>query len=717
MSENTKILIVDEDPELLASLSQQLQENAYQVFTAGDTSQAKTVLLAEDPELLVLDLMLHEMEGQDLLAFIEQQELTTSVIVISEETGFDVVSSAFRSGVFDYLQKPFELDEFLATVRYAMSKREVEQDFLSLRKKLERSEKLHRFMVESSPDIIFIVDKGGHFVFVNKRAEEALGYSKNELLGEHYSFIVEPRCLEQAAYCFQERREGARATREEEIWLRCKEIPQIDSRKKIAIELNSVGVYENSDAQGLKNFSGTYVVARDVTERLASEKLIHYQAYHDLLTGLPNRALFMDRLSNTINNARRENRKLAVMFLDLDRFKVVNDSLGHSIGDTLLQLVSERLDECLRESDTLARIGGDEFMVLLPFVESVEDAQIVAEKVVSAIKKPFVINDHELYVTVSIGISIYPHDGENAEMLIKNSDIAMYHTKEAGKDNFHRYDQNMSEKNDLLLSIENEIRSGLKEGQFEVFYQPQIRLEDGQIVGVEALLRWNHPQQGLLSPSNFITVAEESGLICELGDWVLEEVLSVIADWKKDGLRVERFAINFSGKEIEQNNFADKIIDSLKKHSVDASQLEIEVTEGVLMRNIENSLAKIKQLHDVGVNIAIDDFGTGYSSLSLLQKLPINRLKIDRSFIQDMEESTDRFIIEAIAHMARGLKLEMVAEGVEQDYQLRYLHQLQCPIVQGFVFSQGVPADEAKSFIASTQAMLDEQEKEQRLSS
>ncbi len=706
-----KLLLVDSDHNLVDSGKQSLEANGYQVQVAKSAEDALRVLSEREPDLMVLELNLPDLSGLEVLAFIHKKKLATSVIVVSAETDFDRVSKAFRFGAFDYLQKPFVFDDLLTTIEKALSKHELEQGFLSLRKKLERSERLHRFMVESSPDIIFIVDKEGRFVFANKRAEEVLGYSKNELIGEHYSHIVEPAYLDQAAYCFQERREGSRATRDEEIWLRCKPGSQLgENKNKIAIEMNSIGVYEHDDRkQGEKVFSGTYVVARDITDRLASEKLIHYQAYHDLLTGLPNRALFMDRLSNAFNVARREKHSLAIMFLDLDRFKVVNDSLGHSVGDILLKRVSERLRECLRESDTLARLGGDEFTVLLPEIAEVEDAKTVAEKVVNAIKGPFYVNEHELHVTVSIGISVYPDDGDDAETLIKHSDVAMYYTKEQGKNNFHRYKYNMSVKNNLLLSIENEIRLGLKEKQFEVFYQPQINLKSGEVVGLEALLRWNHPKQGLLSPSHFLTVAEESSLICELGDWVLDEVLTLMQNWLQEGITINRIAVNFSSREIEQSNFVDKILQSLQSHQISTSLLEIEVTESVLMKDMENTINKMKQLHDAGINIAIDDFGTGYSSLSLLQKLPITRLKIDRSFIEDMEEETDRSIIEAIAHMAKGLKLEMIAEGVEQDYQLRYLEQLNCPVVQGYVFSQGVPAEEAKKFIKSTQNLMQQQ--------
>lgn len=711
MTSSVKILLVDDEELLLDSGRRLLEHAGYEVSTANNGEAAIASLQDSDFDLAILDLNMPGIGGHGVMEYINDEDINTSIIVISGETGFDAVSKAFHLGAFEYLQKPYEYDALLNTIQNALNKQALEKSFLVLRKKLERSEKLHRFMVESSPDIIFIVDKEGRFVFVNNRAEDVLGYSKDELIGKHYSHIVEPASLEQASYCFLERREGERATRGEEIWLICKPGMHHDSSKnKIAIELNAVGVYEHEDVDDEnKHFSGTYVVARDITDRLASEKLIHFQAYHDLLTGLPNRALFLDRLSTAISNAKREDSNLVVMFLDLDRFKVVNDSLGHTTGDELLKGVSERLNSCLREGDTLARLGGDEFIVLLPHIASETDAHAVGRKIVEAIKTPFKVEGHELYLTVSVGISMYPRDGDNAETLIKHSDVAMYFTKEQGKNSYHLYEDNMSVKNNLLLNIENEIRKGIKENQFEVFYQPQINLINGEVSGVEALLRWNHPEQGLLSPSHFLSVAEESGLICELGDWVLDEVLKEMQIWQKEGLKVAKFAVNFSGQQIEQKDFVDKIIKALKKYRTPKNMLEIEVTESVIMRDIDYTIAKLKQLHDVGVNVAIDDFGTGYSSLSLLQKLPLNRLKIDRSFIQDMEHGTDRSIIEAIAHMAKGLELEMIAEGVEQEYQLRFLRQLQCPIVQGFIFSHGVPSAEAKKFVLATEAMLKQQ--------
>ena len=325
-----------------------------------------------------------------------------------------------------------------------------------------------------------------------------------------------------------------------------------------------------------------------------------------------------------------------MLFIDLDRFKVVNDTLGHTVGDELLKQVGNRLKAHLREGDTLARLGGDEFIILLPHVDSPDIAEIVARKLVVTIKKPFNVEGHEIFVSGSIGIAVYPEDGQTSDELIKNSDTAMYFTKEQGKNSYKRYNSDMSVKHSRMLNMEADIRRGLKENQFEVFYQPQVSALNGDIIGVEALLRWNHPTRGLLSPAAFMAVAEECGIIVDLGDWVLDTAISDIKNWLDAGLEVGKLAINFSNKQIEQVDFVDKIVRALKKHDFPGNRLEVEITESMLMHNIDQTVAKLDELHKVGVYVAIDDFGTGYSSLSLLQKLPIHRLKIDRSFINDM---------------------------------------------------------------------------------
>jgi diguanylate cyclase len=707
----SNILLVDDEVFLLQSCKALLEAADFCVTTCQSGAEA-LALLAQSPQqwdLLLLDLHMPDKDGLAVMTELQHLGIDIGIVVLSGETSFEWVSKAFQLGAHDYIRKPYEFSLLNNTIRNAIHKRNMERDYALLRKQLERSERLHRFMIESSPDIIFIVDKQGNFRFVNDRAEDLLGYKKDELLGEHFSVVVDPNSMAKAENCFSERRTTIRAARDEEIWLLCKpgSRPKAD-RTRIAIELNALGVYEHEtiDANGevqQKDFSGTYVVARDITERMASQKMIHYQAYHDLLTGLPNRALFMDRLANAISSARRLKEKLCVMFLDLDRFKNVNDTLGHDIGDELLKKVADRLRSCLRESDTLARLGGDEFIVLLPRMESDSIASRVAEKIVKAIKQPFIIGPHELYVSASVGVATYPDDGATADALIKNADIAMYHTKDQGKDGFNVFTRELSERQEKHLSIENEIRRGIRELQFRVHYQPQVNAADGQISGIEALLRWQHPEKGLLTPSWFLPVAEESALIVELGDWVIEAALQEIQSWRKEGLQVPKLGVNFSIRQIEQPDFVDKIIASLKRHEFPSSSFEIEITESSLMLDAEATIQKLQQLSNYGIHIAIDDFGTGYSSLSLLHKLPINRLKIDRSFIQDLSVDSDRSIIEAIAHMAKGLKLEMVAEGVEQEYQLRYLRKLQCPVVQGFIFSHGVSGAEVRQLLVENE--------------
>lgn len=705
MTTSHRILLVDDEPAMLDNCKQQLLSANFDVDTAGGGKEALARLKEKPYDLILLEMNMPEINGHQVMEYINESDIKIAVVVLSTDTDFDSVTSAYQLGAFDYIKKPFDFDELKHTLDNAIRKLDLEKSLYALRKQLERSERLHRFMIECSPDIIFIVDKNGNFAFVNDRAEDLLNYKKNELIGTHYSTIVDPEYLERASHSFNERRAGPRAKRDAEIWLICKPGDRPGwVRDRIAIEMNSLGIYENDarDEGGIVQtgeYSGTYVVARDITERLASEKLIHYQAYHDLLTGLPNRAMFQDRLSTTISNARREYDKLAVLFLDLDRFKVVNDTLGHSVGDELLKQVAQRLKTSLRDGDTVARLGGDEFIVLLPNVESEDVAKVVGKKLVKSIKDAFTVDDHEIFVTCSIGISLYPEDGTSADELIKNSDTAMYFTKEKGKNSFNRYSKNMSIKHNRMLNMETEIRRGMRENQFEVFYQPQVSLKDGDITGVEALLRWNHPDKGLLSPVFFMTVAEETGIIVELGDWVLDVAIGEVKGWLDDGLVIDKLAVNFSNKQIEQQDFVDKIVRIMEKHHFPGDKLELEITESILMHNIEQTVGKLSELNKVGVHVAIDDFGTGYSSLSLLHKLPIHRLKIDRSFINDMEENSDQSIIEAIAYMARGLKLEMVAEGVEQDFQLRYLRGLNCPVIQGFIYSEAVPSMEARQLI------------------
>jgi diguanylate cyclase (GGDEF)-like protein len=440
--------------------------------------------------------------------------------------------------------------------------------------------------------------------------------------------------------------------------------------------------------------------ARDISQRKEAEQVINFQAYHDLLTHLPNRALLKDRLSLAITHARRNKRRLAVMFLDLDRFKLVNDTLGHTMGDRLLKAVANRLQGCLRKGDTLSRFGGDEFTLLLPEVRTRDDVVVIASKILDKLATPFVIDGHELFVGASIGIATYPEAGDSVEALIQSADIAMYDVKGRGKNGYQFFSDEMNHKFSTRLSLERELRNALTSGQLRVYYEPQVDLHDGKIVGVEALVRWQHPRHGLIPPNDFLPVAEETGLITQIDEWVQARAFEEVASWRRTGLGDVRLSVNMTAPQIEQESFLERFLTILEGSGLDAHKVKLEITENTIMQDMEVIVPKLRKLKKEGVTIAIDDFGTGYSSLSYLQQFPVNTLKIDRSFVGDIRaDEGDASIINAIVAMARGLKLDIIAEGVETRSQLRYLRSQGCREVQGYFFSRAVPAGELRDML------------------
>ena len=370
--------------------------------------------------------------------------------------------------------------------------------------------------------------------------------------------------------------------------------------------------------------------------------------------------------------------------------------MGHIIGDQLLQAVSNRLKRCLREGDTLARIGGDEFTLLLPEIHKRTDSEQIAKKIINSLKEPFNIESHELFISTSIGIAHYPDDGLNMETLIKHADIAMYNVKENGKANYQFYADNMHEVFSKHLSLENDMRRALNDNQFKLFYQPQIDIETNKIFAMEALIRWDHPERGIISPNDFIALAEETGLIQPIGNWIINTACQELKKWRDAGLDSIKMAINLSSCQLEQEDIIDSILQALESNDIPGDMLEIEITENVLMKDIDNTIKKLRQLSNYGIKIAIDDFGTGYSSLNYLKRLPIDTLKIDRSFINDMHESKENSsIVKAIIAMAQGMNLNIISEGVETHAQLQQLIEWRCKIMQGFLFSRPIPSTDA----------------------
>jgi diguanylate cyclase (GGDEF)-like protein len=420
---------------------------------------------------------------------------------------------------------------------------------------------------------------------------------------------------------------------------------------------------------------------------------IEHLAYHDTLTGLPNRQLFLDRLDVAIASAHRSGTQLGVFFLDLDRFKLINDSLGHSVGDKLLQVVARRIRALLRDDDTVTRIGGDEFTILVPSVEKVEDATIVARRVRETLKHPIVIDGRELFVSASIGVSLYPNDGDDAETLLKNADTAMYRAKTQGRDTVQLYAPAMNARALEQLTLENRLRRALPNGELELFYQPIVAMSTRRICAMETVLRWRHPELGLLTPDAFVALAETTGLIVPIGEWVLRTACRQLHEWQDAGLPELRASVNLSVRQLQQADFVSLISEILTETRIPPETLELELTESMAMQSDGDTLGKLRELKRLGVRISIDDFGTGYSSLSALRLFPADSLKIDRSFVgQIATDPDDAAIAEAVIALARSLKLHVIAEGVETREQLEFLRDHHCDYWQGFLFCQPRPA-------------------------
>ena len=428
-------------------------------------------------------------------------------------------------------------------------------------------------------------------------------------------------------------------------------------------------------------------------------KTLKHQAHYDSLTALPNRLLFSDRLAQSIKHASRHKTTLSLLFLDLDRFKEVNDSLGHEVGDKLLQIVSIRLKACIREEDTIARQGGDEFTILLGDIET-NDLIKLANKLISTIQEPFRINHHELYVTLSIGISNFPEDGTSSNVLLRNADTAMYKTKELGKNGYQFYNSMMTEQTLERLELDRNIRKAIERHEFQAYYQPQVDLLHKKVVGMETLIRWHHPELGTISPVQFIPLAEETGLIIPIDQWMMQESVKTLSKWQEEGIDTGKLSINLSIKQLENKDFITHLKSLLDKTGCDPKKLEFEITESQIMKNPESSITVLNHVKELGITIAIDDFGTGYSSLSYLKRLPIDKLKIDRSFIKDLpSDEEDATIVRTIIALAKSLKLDLIAEGVETQEQKEFLIKEGCHKIQGYLYSKPIPEDEYKAFL------------------
>jgi diguanylate cyclase len=560
---------------------------------------------------------------------------------------------------------------------------------------LQDSEARMRAILNAATDAIITIDHEGRIVQFNPAAERTFGYRREDTIGQPMAERLIPPALREAHRVGLQR---YLATGEGPVLDRTIEMQALRADgTEFPVELTVTRIA----LDGPPLFTA---YLRDITERKSAEARIQHLAYHDPLTGLPNRNLLMDRLDHDLAQASRNDRKLAVLFVDLDRFKTINDTLGHAVGDVLLDHVGARLKETLREGDTIGRLGGDEFVIVLPSVLLARDAAQVATKAIRVLSAPFSIAGHELHVTASIGIGVYPGDGEDRDTLIKHADVALYQAKDRGRNNYQFFSRDMNRQSHERLILENALRRAIERSELELHYQPQVALASGAITGVEALVCWRHPKRGMVPPAQFIPIAEETGLIAPISEWVLRSACAQCRAWQKMGLPRFRVAVNLSARQLRRADLLTVICWVLKETQLDPAYLELEITESSVMHEPEEAIRTLQELNAIGVQLAMDDFGTGCSSLGSLKRLPLDRLKIDSSFVRDIPaDADDVAIVQAILALAHQLGLGVVAEGVERQEQWRFLKERRCPEIQGNLVSPPRPAAAIPTLFNQTQ--------------
>lgn len=632
------------------------------------------------PDLIITDVRMPLMDGITMAKKIREINKGTRIIVTTADSDINRILEAIDIGISHYVLKPINNSKLISAIRSCLTVIEQERNIseqLAFFRKLSRA-------VDQGPVANIVTDAEGNIEFVNPGFTRLTGYSYSEAVGGNM------RMLKSGGTPSEDYRRLWRAITAGEEWS-----GEILNRKKNGeLYWVSVSISPITDASGkITNF---LCRQEDITERKQKLESILYMAYYDSLTGLPNRYFFQELLQNAMTQAQRHGRMLAVLFLDLDRFKNINDTLGHPVGDQLLQATAQRLrDCCSREGDIVARRGGDEFIVLLPELKNMDGLTRVVQRIIGAFNRSFILPENEVTITTSIGISLFPQDGSDPETLIKKADMAMYCAKEEGRNCYHLFKPGMDSKTFKRETLETSIHKALERGEMLLHYQPRINTANGSVSAVEALARWIHPEFGVIPPSQFIPMAEESGLISSLGEWVLRTACSQNKAWQDEGYPPMRIAVNFSPRQFQLMDIAELIERVLAKTLLEPCWLELEVPENVILRNEEAVVKTLGRLGGMGVNISIEDFGTGYSALSYVNKIPFNSLKIDRSFISSLCSTPEaEALVRAIISMARCLNLNVVAEGVETENQRELLNSLNCTEMQGYLFSRPLPADE-----------------------
>jgi diguanylate cyclase (GGDEF)-like protein len=683
LSKRGVVLVADDDPVMRLLMLEMLGQVGLDGVEAEDGAQAVALCQSMSPDLILLDVEMPNMDGFSACREIRRIETGAPVPIIMVTGGDDIeaVTNAYEVGATDFVSKPINWPILGHRVLYVLRA----SDAIV---RLRMADAHNRAVLAAIPDTFFRLNRDGFYLDYEPgnemQGDDAIAaFPVEACVGKHITEVL-PRDI---AERLLEQMRGVLDT----LHVR-----------SVDYELVRFGVVHHFEARLVATGASEVLgLVRDISERKRTEEQIRRLAYCDSLTGIPNRQAFLETLERELHRSKVGNKKFAVLFMDLDAFKRINDTLGHNVGDHLLKIVSERLRETIRPSDlvsrgdqshNLARLGGDEFTILIPDLERVENALAVAHRVKEAMRRPFLIEGNEIFVTASIGISLFPEDGDDCNSLLKFADTAMYHAKNCGKNNAKLYSSSLTMQIMSHVKLEVGLRKALKNEELYLLYQPQIEVRSGQIVGVEALVRWRHPERGIISPTEFIPLAEETGLIVPIGEWVLRTACNQAKAWQRLAKRSIRMAVNLSAKQFKDENLTQIVVSALHDTGLDPKLLELELTEGTLMDDARATMATLEQLRGIGVYLSIDDFGTGYSSMNYLKRFDVRALKIDKSFISGLpQDSENAAITRAIIAMAHGLKMVVVAEGVETDAQLGLLQEYGCDLVQGFYLGHPSP--------------------------
>lgn len=699
-NQKANILVVDDNAGKRLALVSVLESLNQNVITADSGRDALRALLEHEFAVILLDVQMPIMNGFETARLIRsrpQSESTPIIFVTAFSRGETDMVEGYSIGAVDFIFTPIIPEVLRAKVSVfvdlyhkiqAIKRHEEHLEILvaqrtaaltteiAERKQAEVAIRKLSSAMEKVADSIFITDCNGVIEYINPAFETITGYCREEALGQT------PRVIKSGKHDEQFYQQIWETLLQGEVYRNV----FINRRKDGQLYHEAVTITPLTDEHG--KITHYISSGKDITESIQTQERLHHLAHHDALTGLPNRVLFVERLKHALQRAERRKRSVAVLFLDMDRFKIVNDTLGHEAGDRLLQAMAARLHACVREGDTVARFGGDEFAGFLSDVASPEDVAIVVGKFLDALAPPFLIDGHELFISGSIGISLYPEDGTDTQTLMKNADSAMYRAKQMGGNTSEFYHSEMTEHAMTRLSRETGLRRGLEREEFVLHYQPQFDLKSGEVVGFEALIRWENIDAGAMQPNEFIPLLEETGLIVQVGEWILRTACMQHAAWLAAGLPPLRMAVNISSRQFDSNELINTLRKVLEDECMEAQYLELEITETILMKNAEPDIEALQALSDMGMRFAIDDFGTGYSSLTYLKRFPINILKIDKAFVHDITSNADdAAIVRAIITMAHSLNMKTVAEGVETREQLDFLRTQGCDYAQGYYFS------------------------------